>query len=162
MLLPYTTLTYYGPGVGAMLPVASAALDAVARGVARAGVVAQAAASVPLARATRLVNAPMVASASATMVPPIARGRGRMSVIMGSTALSQSDVTGAVLEAQIEPGITLREALRIVLAANAGKLSGATGGTITIRNPGDTVSRIVATVDGNGNRTAVTLDASNG
>ena len=60
----------------------------------------------------------------------------------------------------VESGTTLRQALRLILAANAGKLSGATGTTITIRDINDLKDRIIATVDGSGNRTAVTTDPS--
>ena len=57
-------------------------------------------------------------------------------------------------------GFTRDEAVRIILAAMAGKLSG--GGTITIsiRAADDSKNRIVATVDANENRTALTLDGS--
>ena len=59
----------------------------------------------------------------------------------------------------IETGLTLRKALRLVAAATAGKISGASGTTITIRNPvADSKDRIVATVDVNGNRSAFTYD----
>lgn len=58
----------------------------------------------------------------------------------------------------VETSITLRQALRLILAASAGKLSGANTTTITIRNVGDTKNRITATVDADGNRTAVTTD----
>lgn len=64
------------------------------------------------------------------------------------------------LAAGVETGVTLRQALRIILAASAGKLSGAATTTITIRNVGDTKDRITATVDADGNRSAVVLDAS--
>lgn len=60
----------------------------------------------------------------------------------------------------IEPGITLRGSQRLILAATAGKLSGAATATVTIRNVGDTKDRITATVDADGNRTAVTTDAT--
>ena len=60
----------------------------------------------------------------------------------------------------VESGMTLREALRALLAAGVGKLSGANTTTVTVRNPGDTKNRIVATVDEHGNRSAVTLDVS--
>jgi len=62
------------------------------------------------------------------------------------------------LAAGVETSWTLREAMRIILAACAGKLSGAGTATNTIRNPGDTKDRIVATVDADGNRSAVTYD----
>ena len=64
------------------------------------------------------------------------------------------------LEGTIEAGVTQAEALRLVLAALAGKLSGAPSGPIVIRDVNDTKNRITATVDANGNRTAVTVDVS--
>lgn len=60
----------------------------------------------------------------------------------------------------IETSITPRQALRLILAASAGKLSGAATTTVTIRNVGDSKNRITATVDSDGNRSAVTVDAT--
>ena len=60
----------------------------------------------------------------------------------------------------IETGWTLRKILRIVAAALGGKLSGAATATVTIRDVTDTKARITATVDADGNRTAVTLDGT--
>lgn len=60
----------------------------------------------------------------------------------------------------IETGLTLRGAIRLDTAALAGRLSGAAGTTVTIRNVGDTKARITATVDADGNRSAVTTDAT--
>jgi hypothetical protein len=60
----------------------------------------------------------------------------------------------------IETGFSLRQALRVVLSALAGKLSGGGTTNITIRDATDTKNRIVATVDSDGNRTNVTLDGS--
>lgn len=65
-----------------------------------------------------------------------------------------------VLGTAVEGAYTLKQSVRLMLAALAGKVSGAPGGTVTIRDANDTVNRIVATVDGNGNRTAVTKDVS--
>jgi hypothetical protein len=47
-----------------------------------------------------------------------------------------------------------------MLAALAGKASGLDTLTARFRDTNDSVDRIVATVDVNGNRTAVTLDPS--
>ena len=59
----------------------------------------------------------------------------------------------------VETGLTLRQALRLVTAATAGKIAGGGTSTITIRNAVvDGVDRITATVDGSGNRTAITYD----
>lgn len=73
-----------------------------------------------------------------------------------STATALLDLAGA-----IESNVTLREALRLIAAATAGKLSGAATATITIRNArADDKSRIIATVDADGNRTAIVYDVS--
>lgn len=59
----------------------------------------------------------------------------------------------------IETGLTAAQAMRLITAALAGELSGADTGTVTIRNAvADNADRITATVDGNGNRTAITYD----
>jgi hypothetical protein len=59
----------------------------------------------------------------------------------------------------VETGLTLRQALRLVTAATAGKISGGGTATVTIRNAvADGVDRVVATVDSSGNRTAITYD----
>ena len=58
----------------------------------------------------------------------------------------------------VETGLTPREALRLTSAALAGKISGAETTTVVIRNTADTKDRITATVDADGNRTAITTD----
>ena len=61
----------------------------------------------------------------------------------------------------IEAGLTMREALRLILAATAGKVTGADTSTVTIRNAfADTKNRIVATVDTVGNRSSISYDVS--
>lgn len=61
----------------------------------------------------------------------------------------------------IETGLTPRGALRLQAAALAGELSGAATNTVTIRNAvADSKDRIVATVDPDGNRTAVVTDVT--
>ena len=63
------------------------------------------------------------------------------------------------LAAGVETGLTLREALRLIAAASAGKLSGAATTTVVVRNAvADSKDRITATVDTSGNRSAVTVD----
>ena len=66
----------------------------------------------------------------------------------------------AILDEVIEGSMTMREALRIYLSALAGKSSGGGTSTITFRDLADSKNRISATVDADGNRTAVTLDGS--
>lgn len=60
--------------------------------------------------------------------------------------------------AGVETSTTPRQALRLILAALAGKLSGAGTSSILIRDTNDSKNRITATVDVSGNRTAVSYD----
>lgn len=71
-----------------------------------------------------------------------------------SAGLINADIS----EQTVEGTRTVRGALRLILSALAGKLSGAATTTVTIRDADDTKNRITATVDADGNRTAVTLD----
>ncbi len=91
-----------------------------------------------------------------TTLPVVVPTVGAFTVlILGLQPITQNADIGAQV---VEGSRSLREALRLILAASAGKLSGAGGTTITIRDAADTKDRIVATVDANGNRTALVLD----
>ena len=84
---------------------------------------------------------------------------GTDGVVLSSSTLNA--IADALLDrtAGVETNRTPRQALRLILAAAAGKSSGAGTGTVTYRDTNDTVNRIVATAT-DGNRTAVTLNAS--
>lgn len=62
----------------------------------------------------------------------------------------------------IESGYTAAEILRLLAAVMAGKSSGGSTGaaTVAFRDLGDTKDRVTAAVDGSGNRTTVTRDAT--
>lgn|SRR5262245_5311793 len=62
--------------------------------------------------------------------------------------------------AGVETNRTVRQSLRLMLAALAGKASGMATTTAVFRDTNDSKDRITATVDADGNRSAVTLDAS--
>lgn len=66
----------------------------------------------------------------------------------------------AVLDDAVEGTITLRQAVRLLLAVAVGKSSGGGTSTITFRDMADTKARVTATVDVDRNRTAVTRDAT--
>jgi hypothetical protein len=77
----------------------------------------------------------------------------------GLTAVSFSAAAvDAILDDPVEGTITLRQAMRVVLAYLAGRATG--GGTAApkFRDQANTKDRISMTVDGVGNRSAVTLD----
>lgn len=67
-------------------------------------------------------------------------------------------VPAAVLAEVIEGAVTLLESIRLWNAALGGKASGLETTTAVYRDLGDTKDRISATVDADGNRSAVTLD----
>ena len=77
-----------------------------------------------------------------------------------ASSLTTTGIANAVWDSVMDAGYTAEETMKIMLAALAGKLSGAAGTTIRIRDVNDTKDRIVATVDEDGNRAAITLDAS--
>jgi len=96
-------------------------------------------------------------SASGTLANSITNLVNLSADIGGAPELSPQGLSEELLDNQdIETGYSLREALRLVLAAVAGKVSGGGTSTITIRSATDGSNRITATVDSNGNRTAVT------
>ncbi len=89
-------------------------------------------------------------------------GTDGVAVAAGSkTGYTLSSVgVDAVHDDIIEGSLTSRQIQRIVLAASAGKVTGGGTDTIICRDDADSKARITATVDANGNRTAVTKDGT--
>lgn len=84
-----------------------------------------------------------------------------------ATTVTNSDKTGYrlsatgvddVLDEVVEGTTTLRQSIRLNNSAQGAKLSGAATTSIAVRDLADTKNRIAATVDADGNRSAVTLD----
>lgn len=71
-----------------------------------------------------------------------------------------ADAIDEIWDEVIEGTTTARQTMRLANSANASKTSGMGTATGTIRDIGDTKDRIVATVDVDGNRSAITLDVS--
>jgi hypothetical protein len=88
--------------------------------------------------------------------------RAAVGAAMTLTSGERDSVAAALLDLAngIETGYTVRQALRLMASAMAGKLSGAETTTVSIRNLTDGKTRISATVDAFGNRTAVSHDVS--
>ena len=80
----------------------------------------------------------------------------------GFAADAANEIADALLNRAnaIETGLTPVQAIRLIAAVLAGKISGGGTGTVTVRNAvADSKDRIVATTpDANGNRTAITVD----
>lgn len=83
--------------------------------------------------------------------------------VWASATRSLTDKTGFALATSgldavtVEPGVNARQALSPILASAAGVLSGATSSSVVIKNPSGATTRIVATVDADGNRSSVAL-----
>ncbi len=71
-----------------------------------------------------------------------------------------TEITDGVRDKVMEGSLTLQHVLRIILAVIAEKSAGGGTASITFRDNADAKNRVTATVDANGNRTAVTLDGS--
>lgn len=75
-------------------------------------------------------------------------------------ASAATEIATATLGATVEGSETLTQSVRLMRAALVGKLSGAATTTVTIRDAADSKARITATVDADGNRSAITTDAT--
>jgi hypothetical protein len=64
----------------------------------------------------------------------------------------------AILDDVVEGSYTMRHLLRLMAASLVGKVSGGGSATVVFRAADDSKDRITATIDIDGNRTAVTLD----
>lgn len=90
-----------------------------------------------------------------------ARGALSSDIVVTGDLLTTANVADAILDALngVEQGLTVREAMRLISAAVAGKVSGGGTSTVTFRSAqADDKDRIVATVDSSGNRSAITTD----
>lgn len=108
-----------------------------------------------------------LASASYTTPPTAVQNRQEMDsnstklANLDATVSSRSTLTAANVWAYvIEGSLTAQGVFRLILASVVNKLSGAATTTIKIRDLADTKDRITATVDADGNRSSVSVDAS--
>lgn len=79
----------------------------------------------------------------------------------GLTAANDpAELTETLLGGIVEGDLSLRESWRLALAVLLGKVSGAETNHPVFRNPSDTKNRVTAITDEYGNRSSVTIDAS--
>ena len=71
-----------------------------------------------------------------------------------------TQIVAALMAHEIEPGVSVQAALRIILAAVSGRTTGVGTSTEQYLSVNGALARITATFDGNSNRTSVTLDGS--
>jgi hypothetical protein len=161
-LAALSALTWYGPGCSAMVAVAPdvGASNARLSGRSRASGLLSGTSAVVNAKATRLVSSPAVLSGESAMVRALPKASGRLGAVISVGELTQDDVTGAVLEASVEGGLTVKAVLRVLLAFAAGRTDIDTGGpspVVRFRSQDNTRDRIAGTMSGS-ERTAVTID----
>lgn len=77
-------------------------------------------------------------------------------IVTSSGGVTPADVWGY----DLETGYSATELMRLVAAVLLGEASGGGTSTRTFRDVNDTTDRVVATVESDGDRTAVTLDPS--
>lgn len=116
-------LQWYGEAAAASFVFGAATVSGDIKGRAIPASTITATASVPLAKPTRLVHRPATLVGVGAVTTALPKGRARPTATIKVNSLTQDDVTGAVLEAQVEPGLTLKQAL--LDARQAAKLAAA-------------------------------------
>lgn len=108
------------------------------------------------------LGAPAGASVSADVAAVLTSVALRLLTSAYTAAPTAAQNAAALLDLAdaLEADLTVRQALRLIVAAEAGKVSGADGATVTIRDLADTKDRLVATVTADGDRTAIIRDLS--
>ena len=159
-LASLATLQWYGPAAGSATITVSPSSGGAIRGRSRATATVSASAVIPLAKPTRLKGLATTIVGQATVTSANPKGRARMSADIRVNELTQDDVTGAVLEAPVESGVSLKEALRLLLSVAVGKTGIDVSGPspiVTFRDLADTKNRITATMD-ESTRVSVSVD----
>lgn len=96
-----------------------------------------------------------LATAQANYAP--SKAGDQMDLVDAPNSTAVAAMVAAYLAGVVEGTTTVQESMALMNAAAAGKVSGAAGTSVNLRNLADTLNRIAATVDADGNRSAVTL-----
>ncbi len=120
MLLPYTTLEYYGPAAAALVGGASPSVAVFsAKKSVRAGETIVGTGSAVLLRPYRGRQVQLIGYGVGTLTVAAQRGI-RAALVVAVNKLTQDDVTSAVMGSIIEGGYSLKETMRLLLAFVAG------------------------------------------
>lgn len=159
-LASLAALQWYGPACAALVAPAGLGelLSATPAQTVRAAVTAVGTGDAPLLRPYRMRNAAVQAQGTgdAPLLRPVKRVRAGLRVTVSE--LSQDDVAGAVLESPIEGTLTLKQALRILLAQAAGDATGLDGSP-AFKSLDGSKTRVAGTISG-GTRTITALDGT--
>lgn len=154
------SLQWYGPATAAL--VVSDALgelgEATPHQTIRAALDVLGIGDAPILRPYRGRNAALDVGGEGLLYLAGARKSIRTALSVYVSELSQDDVTGAVLEAPIEGDLTLKQALRILLAHAAGDATGLDGNP-AFKSLDGSKTRVGGTI-ASGTRTITTLDGT--
>jgi hypothetical protein len=159
-LASLSALQWYGPAMATLVaaPGVGELLQATPTQALRAGVTAQGAGDAPLLRPYRMRDAGMSGDGVGVLHSATARKSVRAGLEVLVSALSVDDVTGALLEAPLEGSVSVKQALRILLAHAAGNATGLDGNP-AFRSVDGTKTRLAGTLSG-GTRTITTRDGT--
>lgn len=160
MLLPYTAGVYYGPACAALvadpgigdLPLATPVQSV------RAAVAVVGTGDAPLLRPYRMRDAGLAGDGTGLLHAATPRKSVRAGLEVFVSGLSADDVTGAVLEAPIEGSLSLKHAIRLLLAHAAGDATGLDGNP-AFKSLDGSKTRVAGTISG-GTRTITAVDAT--
>jgi hypothetical protein len=149
-------LQWYGPAAGAMVDASQGGATTAAKGTARAGGTAAGAGASPLLKPTRLRNSPLLTAGAGVVPQALPKARARPGLVVKVNELSQDDVTGALLTAPIEGGLSMAQVMRLVLAYVAGDATGLDGNP-AFKSQDGTKNRLAGTIS-SGTRNVTTID----
>ena len=156
-MLHWYALQWYGPACAAMIVDAGATTEFAARRTISPDLNVTGTGTAQM-RPYRGRRAAIDAGGLGTLqMRPARRLRAALEVAVND--LTQDDVTGAVLEAKIEGDVTLKQALRLLLATSLGDASGLEGGSPAFKSLDGSKTRVAATYAA-GTRTITVRDAS--
>jgi hypothetical protein len=156
-MLSWYALHWYGPGLGAAVDQSQPTATGTIKGQGNLRAVNM---TVPTAYARPNEGHP-IRAVHVTAPTAYARpsGRGRIYAVGKVNELSQDDVSGAINNTVIEGEVTLKEALRLLLAFAQGNATGLESGSPVFKSLDGTKDRIVATYS-NGTRTVTARDTT--
>jgi hypothetical protein len=119
-------LEWYGPCMASAVIQAAGGLTAQPVGDIRPSATVTGAGAITFARPQRMISAYSTVTGSGSITAAQPRGRIRVRAIIKVNELSQDDVTGAVWQAQVEPGKSYQDAILELLAGGGGGGGGLT------------------------------------
>lgn len=158
MLLSNETLLYFGPGAAAVSEPCVAGVSSDIKATGRGVAVLSGTGAMPAAHVTGLKNSPVYPHGTGAVIAALPKARARFAASIKVNELSQDDVTGAVLEARVEGGLSLKEAVRLLLALAAGNATGLDTAPV-FKSLDGTKDRITGIVTGD-TRTITGIDPS--